>query len=292
VALTFDDGPGNYTSDLLDLLDAAGVKATFFVTGNNNGKGQIDDPALPWFNVIKRMYSDGHQIASHTWGHQNLSSMTSVQRKNQMYYNEMAFNNILGLFPTYMRPPYSSCTSACEADMAALGYHIVYFDLDTEDYLHDDPNLIQISKNDFSGNLSTKTPYTGDFLAISHDIHYQTVYNLTQFMLNTISANGWKPVTVGQCLGDPAANWYRTGSGPLYESSSYLSSASSHPVTSSTSIKRSTSTVSASLSFSSSAPAASVSMYPVSTDATCGATAMKTCFGSNFGNCCSVNGWW
>jgi peptidoglycan/xylan/chitin deacetylase (PgdA/CDA1 family) len=292
VALTFDDGPGNYTSDLLDMLNAAGVKATFFVTGNNNGKGQIDDPTLPWSSIIKRMYSEGHQIASHTWGHQDLSNITPAQRKNQMYYNEMAFNNILGLFPTYMRPPYSSCNSACEAAMAALGYHIVYFDLDTEDYLHDDPNQIQISKNDFSGNLSEKTPYTGDFLAISHDIHYQTVYNLTQFMLNTISANGWKPVTVGQCLGDPAANWYREGSGPLYPSSSSLSFASSYPATSSSSIMRSTTTVSASLSFSSSAAAPTASAYPISTDATCGATAKKTCLGSTFGNCCSVNGWW
>lgn len=291
MALTFDDGPWNYTSDLLDLLDAAGVKATFFVTGNNNGKGQIDDPTLPWSNIIKRMYSDGHQIASHTWGHQDLSNITQAQRKNQMYYNEMAFNNILGLFPTYMRPPYSSCTSACEADMATLGYHIVYFDLDTEDYLHDDPNQIQISKNDFSGNLSTETPTTGDFLVISHDIHYQTVYNLTQFMLNTISAKGWKPVTVGQCLGDPAANWYRKGSGPVNVSSS-SSSLSSHPATSSTSIKSSTIPVSTSLSSSSSAATASPSAYPVSTDATCGATAKKTCLGSTFGNCCSVNGWW
>jgi peptidoglycan/xylan/chitin deacetylase (PgdA/CDA1 family) len=38
VALTFDDGPYIYTMKILDLLDQYGAKATFFITGNNNGK--------------------------------------------------------------------------------------------------------------------------------------------------------------------------------------------------------------------------------------------------------------
>ena len=46
-----------------------------------------------------------------------------------MYKNEMAIRNIIGVIPTYMRPPYSSCTAecGCEDDMKALGYHITYF---------------------------------------------------------------------------------------------------------------------------------------------------------------------
>lgn len=229
VALTYDDGPYIYTSDLLNLFATYNAKATFFITGNNNAKGMINNASLAWPALIQRMYAEGHQIASHTWGHQDLSAITQAQRLNQMRYNEIAFNDILGFFPTYMRPPYSSCTTACETDMATLGYHIVYFDLDTEDYLHDSPDLIQLSKNDFSGNLSTEVPATGEFLVIGHDIHYQTVYNLTQFMLDDIVAKGWKPVTVGECLGDPAANWYRKG--PAVTTSS--SSTSSHSSTSS-----------------------------------------------------------
>jgi hypothetical protein len=47
---------------------------------------------------------------------------------------EMALSNIIGRFPTYMRPPFSSCTAAsgCPQDLADLGYHISYFDLDTD----------------------------------------------------------------------------------------------------------------------------------------------------------------
>ena len=89
-----------------------------------------------------------------------------------------------------------------------MGYHITYFDVDTDDYEQDSTTLIQNSKNWFSGN-TTGSPTNSDYLVIGHDIHYQTAYNLTEYMLQQIQAKGFKPVTVGQCLGDPFANWYR-----------------------------------------------------------------------------------
>jgi peptidoglycan/xylan/chitin deacetylase (PgdA/CDA1 family) len=214
VALTFDDGPSDYSSDLLDLLAEYDAKATFFITGNNNGKGEIDNTSLIWPSIIQRQYDDGHQIASHTWSHPDLSQITPAQRRNEMIKNEMALRNILGFIPTYMRPPYSSCTpeSGCESDMAALGYHIIYFDLDTQDYLNDSPDLIQNSKDIVDTFFAHHTASHFDALAICHEIDYQTVYNLTEYLLQTIEAKGYTTVTVGECLGDPAENWYRAAS--------------------------------------------------------------------------------
>ncbi|KAI0025472.1 carbohydrate-binding module family 18 [Xylariomycetidae sp. FL0641] len=211
VALTYDDGPGEYTSDLLDLLAEYDTKATFFITGINNGKGEIDDTSLPWPSIIQRMHSEGHQIASHTWSHADLSAITSAQRKNEMYKNEMALRNILGFIPTYMRPPYSSCTQAsgCQADMAELKYHVTYFDLDTQDYLNDDPTQIQNSKDIFDEFMDELNPDVDDALAIGHDIHEQTVHNLTEYMLLGLQSRGYRAVTLGECLNDPAKNWYR-----------------------------------------------------------------------------------
>jgi peptidoglycan/xylan/chitin deacetylase (PgdA/CDA1 family) len=62
IALTFDDGPYNYTSHLLEVLAAYGAKATFFITGNNLGKGQIDIEETGWPDIIRRMHADGHQV--------------------------------------------------------------------------------------------------------------------------------------------------------------------------------------------------------------------------------------
>ncbi|KAK8027637.1 carbohydrate esterase family 4 protein [Apiospora marii] len=212
VALTYDDGPSGYTNDLLDLLAKYNAKATFFMTGVNNNKGQIDDPATPFPAVIKRQHADGHQIASHTWSHADLSVITSAQRRDEMVKLEMAVRNILGFVPTYMRPPYSSCTaeSGCERDMEQLGYHVVYFDLDTQDYLHTAADQIQTSKDIVSQFFAGQQSAAFDALSIGHDIHFQTVYNLTEFMLQTVSQQGYKFVTVGECLNDPVENWYRT----------------------------------------------------------------------------------
>ncbi len=62
LAITFDDGPYNYTSHLLDVLAAHGVKATFFITGNNLSKGQIDINSTGWPALIRRMHAEGHQV--------------------------------------------------------------------------------------------------------------------------------------------------------------------------------------------------------------------------------------
>ena len=57
------------------------------------------------------MFNEGHQIASHTWSHADLCAITSAQRKDEIYKLEMAVRNVVGVIPTYMRPPYSSCTA-------------------------------------------------------------------------------------------------------------------------------------------------------------------------------------
>lgn len=129
VALTYDDGPYIYTDALLTLFKKYDAKATFFVTGNNIGKGAIDDN---WSGVIQRMVAEGHQVASHTWSHQDLSAITDEQVYDQMVKNEMAIRNILGKYPTYMRPPYSSCVGSCPTILQKLGYVVSYFDLDTD----------------------------------------------------------------------------------------------------------------------------------------------------------------
>ncbi|KAF2401135.1 glycoside hydrolase/deacetylase [Trichodelitschia bisporula] len=265
VALTFDDGPYVYTERLLDLLDKYNARATFFITGNNLGKGEIDNTFYPWAGTIRRMHASGHQVASHTWSHQDLSVVGREERRAQMEKNEMALRNVLGFYPTYMRPPYSSCTaqSGCQADMAELGYHVSYFGLDTEDYLNTTPDKAAVPRNNFVGNISTKSSRTGQFLVIAHDIHEQTVLDLAEYMLKVIQFAGYRAVTMGECLGDPVENWYRKSGGsavPPKQAAPPPGAGPKPPV-------------------------------KVSDDGACAGQTGSTCMGSTFGNCCSVNGW-
>jgi len=114
--------------------------------------------------------------------------------------------------------------------MAALGYHMIYLDIDTKDYLNDAPDLIQKSKDYFSGNVSGNAA-TSSYLTLTHDTHFQTAINLTEFMLQTLQARGFRAVSVGECLGDPKVNWYRnaTNGAALSSVSSSSSTASSSP---------------------------------------------------------------
>jgi peptidoglycan/xylan/chitin deacetylase (PgdA/CDA1 family) len=124
LALTLDDGPYLYTSQVLDILKAANVSATFFVVANNGGKGEIDI-TNPYPSIIRRMILEGHQVGSHSFSHQDLSTCTAQQRHDQIVKNERVLANILGFFPAYLRPPYYDCSVACYTDLLALGYHVV-----------------------------------------------------------------------------------------------------------------------------------------------------------------------
>jgi hypothetical protein len=72
-ALTFDDGPGEYTGQLLKFLAKEKVKVTFFVNGENAGNILKE----PFKSYVKTAYDAGHQIASHTWSHEDLADKTT-----------------------------------------------------------------------------------------------------------------------------------------------------------------------------------------------------------------------
>ncbi|KAK1985457.1 hypothetical protein LZ30DRAFT_584093 [Colletotrichum cereale] len=280
IAITYDDGPYIYTAAMLDAFKAHGAVATWFITGNNIGKGMIN---LNYAGVIQRMIAEGHQVASHTWSHENLDSLTLAQRQNQMIYNEIAFKDILGFYPTYMRPPYSICGAECQNQMAQLGYHITYFDLDTQGYLHTDPSQIGVSVALWDAAMLARTPCNGSYLHIEHDIHQQIATTLTNHILDSVVANGWNAVTVGTCLGDPPANWYRGGA-PSYN---FQITPVSAPVCSRTASATSgVATAAASV-----LAAASQLLSSISTDGTCGTGNGKSCLASGFGDCCSEHGY-
>ena len=75
IAITFDDGPGAYTAQLLDELAARDVKATFFVSGYR---------AANYPETLKRMVSEGHQLASHTQNHENLNTLSAAKIADEL----------------------------------------------------------------------------------------------------------------------------------------------------------------------------------------------------------------
>lgn len=124
-ALTFDDGPSNFTGQLLDSLDQLNIKATFCVLGSNVKK-------YPEF--VKRAYESGHHIASHTFSHPHLMSLTNDEIIYEMKATEEAIRDVIGIRPTYVRPPFGEADDRVKALMKAMGYKILLWNVDPTDY--------------------------------------------------------------------------------------------------------------------------------------------------------------
>ncbi|KAM5431516.1 putative peptidoglycan-N-acetylglucosamine deacetylase [Microsporum ferrugineum] len=196
IAISFDDGPFDYTAPLLDLLDQYGAKGTFFVNAMNFGN--IKDYA----DVIKRMYTSGHHLGSHTYSHADLGKLSAAKEMNML--DSILATIIDGNRPTYMRAPYFSYSDIALKTLGELQYHVIDASIDTKDYEHATPDGVPISLQNFKQGLNA-----GGSITLCHDVHQTTVELLVKQILDEVKARGLRAVTVGECLGDPQANWYR-----------------------------------------------------------------------------------
>ena len=98
VALTFDDGPdATWTPAILDTLASRGVKATFFVIGQNA------DAHVP---LLRRIYREGHEIGNHTYSHPNLGLTGRRRTEVELDANERLIEAMLDRRTALFRPPY------------------------------------------------------------------------------------------------------------------------------------------------------------------------------------------
>lgn len=110
--LTYDDGPALYTGDLLQYLDTVNLKATFFVVGSR----AISYPAL-----LQQEYMAGHQIAVHTWSHPPMTTLTNEQIIAEFGWTKKIIKDVLGVTPTFWRPPYGDVDNRVRAIAKAMG---------------------------------------------------------------------------------------------------------------------------------------------------------------------------
>ena len=97
IALTFDDGPGDkYTPEILGILKEYNIHATFFVVGKNAENNQ---------DILKQIYSEGHEIGNHTYSHPDFRKIKSDQVIIEIEQTQNIIEKITGLKPRLFRPP-------------------------------------------------------------------------------------------------------------------------------------------------------------------------------------------
>ncbi|WP_240330360.1 polysaccharide deacetylase family protein [Streptomyces sp. CB09001] len=129
VALTFDDGPDPAsTPRFLDVLDGLGVRATFFLLGEN----AVRHPAL-----TRELVRRGHELAVHGWTHDRPWWPSPARDTRDLLRAVRLVDEVSGTAPRWYRPPYGILTSGRWAAARRAGLRPVLWTAWGKDWRHD-----------------------------------------------------------------------------------------------------------------------------------------------------------
>ena len=180
IALTFDDGPGEYTETLLDTVEKYNIHVTFFMLGQNVEGRE---------STVQRMVQLGCEIGNHTWDHpsQTLPNMDldSVVQEFQKTDDELV--KACGQAATVCRAPYGAIT---EEQMAAVGKPFFMWSTDSLDWklMDADADYNEIMNSDLSDGS----------IILRHDIQEPSVKCASEKLIPELVNEGYKLVTVSE----------------------------------------------------------------------------------------------
>lgn len=181
IALTFDDGPHPAcTPQLLDGLKARGVKASFFITGQNAEK---------YPELVERMQREGHLIGNHTYSHIQLTKQNREQFREELVKTNGIIREITGEDPVFVRPPYGSWDKKFEEE---LNMFPVLWTIDPLDWCTKD-----------AGNVARRviSKAKENAVILMHD-EYDSTVRAALSVVDALQGEGYAFVTVEEILFD------------------------------------------------------------------------------------------
>ncbi len=199
VALTFDDGPdGEWTPKVLDILKAKGVKATFFLIGEN----AMSHPLL-----LNRLVNEGMEIGNHSFSHPNLALVSPRGTRLELNLTQRVVQAYTGHSLRLFRAPYfgdAEPTTADELEPAMLaqdqGYTNVGLHVDPGDWKQ--PGVAAIVADTIAGVEAGRPDYSGNIVLL-HDSggdRSQTIAALPA-LIDALRARGYQLVPVSTLAG-------------------------------------------------------------------------------------------
>ena len=185
IALSFDDGPHpRLTPAILKILEEYGIKATFFMVGENVGYY----PA-----AAKAVVEAGHEIANHTFSHRKFGRMTEEEMRREILSCQDALSSVGENAPRFIRPPEGEMTATMRQVAGNLDFRIILWDVDTRDWAHTPPD--EISRHILD------TVQAGDII-LMHDFigHNSPTPEALRLVIPELLARGYRFVTVGELV--------------------------------------------------------------------------------------------
>lgn len=192
VALTFDDGPGVYTDQILDLLKQYHAKATFFMIGE-----QVSEFA----SAVRREHELGMEQGNHSWDHKTLTHLTPEQIAAEISRTSDVIRSVTGANPTLFRPPGGGYNNSVMANSQNLP--MILWSIDTLDWSHKNAQT--------SYDIVMSSVKDGDII-LMHEIYEQS-YAAAQMLIPALQAQGFRLVTVSELA---HARGYKLTSGVSY----------------------------------------------------------------------------
>jgi peptidoglycan/xylan/chitin deacetylase (PgdA/CDA1 family) len=194
IALTFDDGPSaRYTPQILDILEKNGVHATFFVIGQN---------VVKFPNLVKREIDDGNCVGNHTWSHPfNAPIESKKQLRFQISRTDSAVFGASGVHTTLFRPPHGWLSPWMIDDVESMGYTLVNWTVDPQDWRH--PRARVILKRVEHANGKSAIVLLHDGLNHSADPRQENTVAALEEIITDFKSNDYSFVTIPQLLSDP-----------------------------------------------------------------------------------------
>lgn len=186
VAMTFDDGPhASLTPQLLDILGARSIRATFYVIGNRVAR----HPQL-----MQRMVAAGHEVGNHTWSHPSMYGLSDAAVLSEIDRTSQAIYDTVGRPPVTMRPPYGNAYTRQRLMIhQARNLPTVLWSVDPEDWCRPGSSVVA------HRIISASHPGA---IVLAHDIHAPTVRAMPA-ALDGLLARGFQFVTMSELLGWP-----------------------------------------------------------------------------------------
>ncbi|WP_158380815.1 polysaccharide deacetylase family protein [Chitinilyticum litopenaei] len=190
IALTFDDGPGEDTPALLDVLARHKARATFFWLGQNLAGRKA---------LAQRALADGHTLGNHTWDHPDMVDTDEAYWwDEQLGRTQALYRDMLGLEPRLMRPPYGHISDAQIARLQQKGMQVILWSLDTQDW---NRNRMLFGRHNIERGLQDFVHE--EAIVLMHDAggkRGKTVAAVDA-LIPWLRAGGYELVTVDQLLG-------------------------------------------------------------------------------------------